>query len=367
MIKSVTKLRTMDPGFRTANIFTARIGFPAGSADTASQKLFFEQLRDRLATLPGAAGATLVSSLPGVGSNGTDFTIDGTAYAEDRDVPNARWLAVGPGFFETFEVRGLQGRLLEPTDREGTMPVAVVNRHFAERFFPNQDPIGRRFRRGGRQSTQPWTTIVGVVPSVFTGDPEEPRRPMFYVPLAQNHSSFVSLAVQTAGPPTAILPDVRRTVTAINPDIPLYWIYTMDEAVARPTWYIRVFGTMFMIFGVIALFLASVGLYAVMSFSVSRRAREVGIRMALGAKGADVVRMIFRQGAWQLGLGMVLGLAFAAGVAQLMQVILFDVRPRDPTIFGGVAAVLALAGLFACLVPARRATRVDPLVALRAE
>jgi ABC-type antimicrobial peptide transport system permease subunit len=141
----------------------------------------------------------------------------------------------------------------------------------------------------------------------------------------------------------------------------------MAEAFERPTWFIRVFGTMFMIFGLIALFLASVGLYAVMSFSVSRRVREVGIRMALGAQGGDVVKMIVGQGAWQLGLGLGFGLALAAASAQVMQVILFDVPPRDPITYASVALVLASAGLLACLIPARRATRVDPIVALRAE
>jgi putative ABC transport system permease protein len=139
----------------------------------------------------------------------------------------------------------------------------------------------------------------------------------------------------------------------------------MNEALARTTWFVRVFGTMFMIFGGIAVFLAGIGLYAVMAFSVSRRTREVGIRMALGAKGADVVRMIFGQGMWQLGIGLVLGLGLAAGVSRLLSLILFDVQPRDPTIFGGVVAVLAAAGLLACLIPAARATRVDPIVALR--
>jgi ABC-type antimicrobial peptide transport system permease subunit len=247
------------------------------------------------------------------------------------------------------------------------MPVAVVNRAFAERFFPGKDPIGSRIRQGGRTSQAPWLTIVGVVPTLFSGDTEEPRVPAFFVSLWQQHTSFVSMAVSTSGPPLALTQSVRQAIAAIDPDMPMYWIYSMQEAIARPTWYIRIFGTMFMIFGVIALFLASVGLYAVMSFSVSRRVREVGIRMALGAQGRDVVRMVFRQGVLQLGVGITLGLALAAGVAQLTQVILFDVRPRDPTIFGGVAVVLAVAGIMACLIPARRATRVDPLVALRTE
>jgi len=154
---------------------------------------------------------------------------------------------------------------------------------------------------------------------------------------------------------------------SINPDIPIYNVYSMQEAFARPTWFIRVFGTMFMIFGLIALFLASVGLYAVMSFAVSRRVREVGIRMALGAQARDVVRMIFSTGAWQLGIGLVLGLGLAYGVANLLTVILFDVQPRDPSVFGSVVVVLTMAGMAACLIPARRATRVDPLVALRAD
>jgi putative ABC transport system permease protein len=254
-----------------------------------------------------------------------------------------------------------------PSDGPAAPPVAVVNQAFAEKYFPGKDPIGRRIRQGDQKSTQSWMTIVGVVPTTFTGDPDLPRDPAYFVPLAQHHSNFVSIAVATTGMPVAITSSVRRAIASLNPDIPLYRVFPMDEAVARGLWHIRVFGTMFMAFGVIALFLASVGLYAVMSFSVSRRTREVGIRMALGARGGDVVRMIFRQGAWQLIAGMAIGLAIAAGLAQLMSVVLYDVQPRDPMIFAGVAAVLTAAGLAACLVPARRATRIDPLSALRSE
>jgi predicted permease len=308
-----------------------------------------------------------MSGLPAVGGNGGNFTIEGVTYNEERDVPDASWNAVSPGFFETFEIRATKGRLLDATDREAGLPTAVVNQAFADEFFKNQDPLGRRIRLGGRTSERQWMTVVGVVPSLYSGDPEEPRRPVFYVPLAQNHSSFASMAVATTGNPMALTQQVRQTVASLNPDIPIYFVYSMAEAFERPTWFIRVFGTMFMIFGFIALFLASVGLYAVMSFAVSRRVREVGIRMALGAQARDVVRMIFRQGAWQMGLGLVLGLALAYGVANLMTIILFDVQPRDPSIFGSVVVVLAMAGLAACFMPARRATRVDPLVALRSE
>lgn len=367
MIKSVTKLNTMDPGFRTANIFTSRIGFPAGYTDTTMQRQFFADLRVRLSQIPGARNATVASGLPGTNQNGGRVMIDGASYARDRDVPNARWLAVSAGFFETFDVPVRQGRGILESDRLDTEPIAVVNEAFVSKYFDGKAALGRRIRQGGLTSKELWLTVVGVVPTGYSGDEDDPFEPAFYVPLTQHHTNFVSLAVRTDAGPLAITPQVREAIKSLNPDIPMYWVYSMDAALARPTWFIRVFGTMFMMFGLIALFLASVGLYAVMSFSVSRRVKEVGIRMALGAQARDVIGMIVRQGAVQVAVGMVLGLGLAAGVAQSMQIILFQVQPRDPVIFGTVVATLSFVALIACLVPARRATRIDPLVALRGD
>ena len=160
---------------------------------------------------------------------------------------------------------------------------------------------------------------------------------------------------------------VRNAVATLNSDIPIYWPMTLYDAIAQQLWFVRVFGTMFMVFGVVALFLASIGLYAVMSFSVSRRTREVGIRMALGATARDVVRMIMSQGAWQLGIGLVLGLALAAGISGAMTMVLYDVQPLDPAVFSGVTLLLAFTGAIACLLPARRATLVDPSDAIRGD
>jgi putative ABC transport system permease protein len=274
---------------------------------------------------------------------------------------------VTPGFFSTLQLPINAGRGFTESDREGALPVAIVNRAFAAKYFPNVDPIGRRIRVGRSHSTAPWLTIVGVVPDVFGGENENPKPPAFFQPLAQAHVNFVYISARTAGPPLAITSAVREVVNRLNPDIPLYWVDTLDGAISQQLWFVRVFGTMFMIFGFVALFLASVGLYAVMAFSVSRRTREVGIRMALGAQSRDVVRMIFGQGLLQLGIGMTAGLALATGISQLLKIILFQVQPRDPSIFGGVAATLIGVGLLACFLPARRATRVDPLVALRSE
>jgi len=366
-IKSVTNLRSMDPGFRTSHLFTARVGFPATYTDTAMQRQFYQNLRERLEEIPGVRMAAITSGLPGVQSDGGSFEVEGGTYASDNDVPNARSYSVSPGFFETFAIRLLQGRGITSTDRTDGSAVAVVNQAFADKYFAQRDVLGRRIRQGGRESKEPWMTVVGVVPTTFSGDQNEPRVPAYFVPLSQHHANFVSMAAVTDGPPMAITSQVRGVVASLNPDLAIYWTYGMDEAMARKVWFIRVFGTMFMMFGAIALFLAAIGLYAVMSFSVSRRVREVGIRMALGAQARDVIRMIFGQGVLQIGIGVVAGLAFATTLAQVLSVILFQVQPRDPVIFAGVAVVLAVTGLAACLIPALRATAVDPLTALRAE
>ena len=369
MIKSVTKLRTMDPGFQTKTVFTARVGFPSAYTDTAEQKHFFTQAVQRVSAIPGVQAASISSGLPAArqGMGGQSFAIDGKSYSRDQDYPDARWLSVTPGFFATLQLPIVTGRGFTDGDREGTLPVAIVNRAFAAKFFPDADPIGRRIRVGRSKSTAPWLTIVGVVPDVFAGDNDNPKPPAFFQPFAQAHTNFAYIAARTAGPPLGITAPVREAISTLNSDIPLYWVDTLDAAIAQQLWFVRVFGTMFMIFGFVALFLASVGLYAVMAFSVNRRTREVGIRMALGAQSGDVVRMVFGQGLLQLGIGMAAGLALATGISQLLRIILFQVQPRDPLIFGGVAATLIGVGLLACFLPARRATRVDPLVALRAE
>jgi putative ABC transport system permease protein len=366
MTKSVTKLRTIDPGFDAEHVFTARVGFPADVAtDSVKQRLFWEQLPGRLAQIPGVKAASVSSGLPGVNMNGPAIVPEGKTYERRQDMPEPRTLAVTPDFFRTFGLALRQGRAFSESDKVGAPRVAIVTQKFAQSYFAGQDPIGRRFQvRDGRDSLE-WRTIVGVVGNVYSGESENPWSEAFFTPFAQDPSNFASMAVLNSGPPMAVTQQVRDAIASLDPDLPIYWVYSMREAMARPTWFVRVFGTMFMIFGAIALFLAGIGLYAVMAFSVSRRTREVGIRMALGARSYDVVRLIFGQGMWQLGVGLVLGLGLAAGVSQLLSIILFDVQPRDPMIFGGVIAVLGAAGFLACLIPARRATAVDPMVALR--
>ena len=369
MIKSVALLRNMDPGFTTKDVFTARVGFPDAYKDTIAQWRFFDEALQKVAALPGVVSASVSSGLPGArqGFGGNSFALEGQTYLKDKDYPGAQWLSVTPEFFTTLESPMVNGRMFTPSDRAGELPVAIVNRAWVDRFMKNQNPIGKRIRLGNSRSKQPWLTIVGVVGNMFSGDPEEVTKAAIFQPFAQSRVNFAWISARTSGPPMAITNSVRQAVASVNPDIPLYWVDTLDAQIAQQVWFVRIFGTMFMIFGFVALFLASVGLYAVMSFSVSRRIREVGIRMALGARAADVVRMIFRQGLIQLAIGMTIGLLIATGIGQTLKAILFQVQPRDPATFVGVAVVLTVVGLVACLVPARRATQVDPLVALRAE
>jgi predicted permease len=369
MIKSVANIRNIDLGYKPDGVFTARLGFPEAYPDTMPQKLFFEQLQQKVAAIPGVTSAAVAGGLPSgdVNYGGTRVAIDGKAYSRDQDYPRTRSVQVNENFFATMQIPTRGGRTFNSGDRAGALPVAVVSERFVKDNFPDGVAIGKRIRPGTSKSTEPWLTIVGVVGDVFLGDPENPRGPVVYRPLAQNHTRFAYVIARSNGQPMQLTNPVRAAVASLNPDIPLYWVYSLREAIARPLWFIRVFGTMFMIFGFIALFLAAIGLYAVMSFSVSRRTREVGIRMALGAKGADVVGMIFRQGATQLAIGMAVGLALALGVSQLLQMLLLDVKPRDPVIFSGVVVTLVATGLLACLIPARRATKVDPLTALRSQ
>ena len=369
MVKSVTRASTRDTGFTTADVFTARFGFPVTYTDTVAQQQLQQQLVERVAALPGVTAATVASGLPAApsGFGGDDVMIEGTAYARAQDVPEVRTANVGAHFFETLAIGLRSGRVIEAGDRTGTLPVAVVNERFVRQHFGAQSPIGRRIRLGGFESSQPWLTVVGVVDDVFAGSPQDPRPAVVYRALAQAPASFVYVAARTDGDPMALMAPVREALASLDPDLPIYWPLTLERAILNSQWPVRVFGTMFALFGVIALFLASIGLYAVMSLSVVRRTREVGIRLALGASPPRVVRLLFTQAAWQLGVGLVIGLALAAGASRLLSELLFDVDPLDGAVFAAVAGTLALVGLGASFIPARRAAGVDPAEAMRVD
>ena len=368
MVKSVVELRTHDYGFPVDGLFTARIGLFESDYPTPDDRVrFFENLRDRLAERPDVRAVALTDSLPVLGSPRTRFALRSQAADEDA-LPRARQVTVSPGFFEAFELRPLAGRTFTAHDRRDSRAVALVNRPFAERYFPGEDPIGRQVRLGradaGNES-EPWRTIVGVVPDMDLGGPREEDPEGIYVPLAQSEIRFASLVVRTAGDPMALTPAVRQAVGTLDPYLPIYWVRTLTEAIHTQNWFVDVFGTIFGVFGVSGLLLAVIGLYGVMSFSVQRRTHEVGIRMALGADSGKILRLMVRQGAIQVGVGTVLGVALALALSRGIQILLFGVEPWDPGIFAGIIGVLVATSLAAALLPARRAAVVDPAVALR--
>jgi predicted permease len=370
MTKSITTLRDYDFGFDGDAVFTARVGlFESEFPDAASRALFYEDLRRRVADAPGIQASSLATILPGVGSNFSTFGVEGEAYVDDRDYPGARWGQVDPGYFRTLGVDVSMGRDFEPSDAIDAEPVAIVNASFAQRFLGEGSPLGRRFRPGRAEDDGPWLTVVGVVPDLWMqgagnldGDPEG-----YYVPVAQSDARFMSILARGPADPMDLTAAVRDAVGAANADTPIYFVETLAGRIAENTWVYNVFGVLFMIFGAVALALASIGLYGVMAFSVGRRTPEVGIRMALGAQRSQVRSLILKQGVIQTLLGVGLGFGLAVLVARTLGMVLFEVSPNDPAVFGIVALMLVGTGIAASMIPARRATRVDPLVALRSE
>jgi predicted permease len=371
MVKSVVTLGRLDYGFPTDDVFTARIALFEGRYPSAEDRQrVWDELETRAQAMPGVRSAALIDRLPGLGGNGGPVAIDGASYGTERDLPAARWARVTSAFFETFEVSVLEGRALTALDTRDAPPVVVVNESFARRHFPDGPVVGRRLRMGGLESAEPWRDIVGVVPDLRlegVGDIDAPAADGFYVPLAQDDSRFLSLAVRGAGSPMAFAGPVRELVMAVDSDTPIYFVRTLQSAIDEGLWFYRVFGALFAAFGAAALFMASVGLFGVMSFSVSRRVPEMGIRMALGAEAAQVRGLVLKQGMRQLALGMLIGTALAVLVARGLQMLVYGSRPWDPATYGLVFALLTLTGLAATLVPALRATKVDPVHALRAE
>lgn len=367
MIKSVLRVNAIDLGFPAEQVFTARLGMPeAGYEDAASLRRFQDDLLARLQLLSGARDIALADGLPGLGGPTIPFTIDGVA-AEPGEEPRATRPSVSPGYFAAFDVTP-EGRDFGPQDREGTMPVVIVNEPFVNRWFPDGDALGRRIRPGGTESTSPWLTIVGIVPDLrAAGTDPLAQREAIYVPLTQSPVRFVSIVARTDGPPLALAPAVREAVAGLDRDLPLYTVRTLATALDESNWFYGIFGSIFAAFGMAALFLAGVGLYGVMSFSIGQRTRELGVRMAIGAQPRDVVRMVLGQGMRQVLTGMIVGTLFALAVSSLLAAILFEVSPRDPWVFTTTTLVLIAAALLACAIPALRATRVDPLLAMRSE
>jgi predicted permease len=374
MIKTVVKLDRADLGFAAGNVLCARVGLISRDfPDAGSQRRFFSELVRRLRSEPGVVSATLTSDFPGLGAGGYRFALDGVRYEEHGSFPLARGATIGTDFFDTFGAGLLEGRPFLPSDDERSPKVAIVNRSFAARYFAGTSPLGHRLRLVGAGADGPFWTIVGIAPDLAMNR----RRPGigileedgagFYLPFAQSPEAIMGIALRSSGPPEALGSVLREVLRDLDPGQPLYDLKPLSLAIEEQNVYYGIIAEAFSIFGLSALVLASVGLYGVMAFSVNRRTREIGVRLAMGARGADVLRMVLREGLLQLGLGVLLGLSLALLLTRTMEVMLFGVEPFDPLVFLAVVATLLATGCLATVLPAIRASAVHPVVALRDE
>ena len=367
MVRSFVSMLTADLGIRPDGVLTMQMSLPRPAYPEKSQRAdFYERLAARAGELPGAAGAAAVNFLPmdRGGTSSSYFEIEGRPPFEKASRPYAEWRVVTPGYFEAIGMPVLEGRGFNAGDDERAPFVCLVNRSLARRFFP-EGAVGRRLVVNEEEG--PWE-IVGVVPDTKDEDFEEEPELGFYRPLRQDPWWSMALVVRAErGDPAQLAPAAREAVRALDRELPIYNVRTLrdivDEALSAQR--VMVFTLAFFALG--ALVLAAVGLYAVMSYTVAQRTHEIGIRLALGAEGRDVLRLVLWQGVGLAVAGLGVGLGLSLVVTRVMASILHEVSPTDPLVFAGVAFVLGLTALVACYVPARRATRVDPMEALRYE
>ena len=371
--KSMVQLSRQEYAFDPDGIFTARVGlFQTDYPDREDRQQFFDDLLRSLEGLPGVQAAGLATTSPGSGTGIVPIRLEGEVYEADGDRPQVHNARVTSGFFDMLGVGVLQGADFSAANTLDAERVAIVNQSFSDRFWPGEGALGRRFRTG-TADTIPWMSVIGVVSDLQMEGLSPPGQPGsdpagYYTPVTQSDPSFLTItAVPTVGPPMGMTADVRNAVRGLDPDLPIYNVRSGAEVIQRSSWFYSVFGTIFIVFGVAALFMASVGLYGVLSFSVSRRVQEMGIRMALGAGSRDVVKLILKQGAAQMAIGLAIGMALAWGVSAAITIIMFQVDPRDVSVFATVFGVILSIGFLASWIPARRATSVDPMTALRYE
>jgi putative ABC transport system permease protein len=364
--RTAIALQAHDMGFIRRGLVTMRLDLtPVGYASDERVRQFVGPLVESLAASPGALGAAATSSLPVVdNAPATALAVEGQAPAVPGTSPWAARSVVTDGYFRTLGMAVVSGRGFEAGDSAEAVPVAVASRAFARRYFGDGTAIGHRIRVGA--DTDPWLTIVGVVEDVQNPNFAEPPLPQVYLPFAQHPERSLTLVVRTARE-AATIAAARAEVARLDPDQALWQATSMEQLLDEELSFPRLLAGMFGAFGAVALLLAAIGLYGVISYAVSQRTREIGVRMALGAGRSDVLRLVARQGLALIGTGLVLGLAGGLGIGHAMRGLLIGVGPTDPITIGGVGALLGAVALSATLVPALRATRLDPTEALRAE
>jgi len=373
LIKSFWMLQRVDPGFRAEGVLSASLNLPFSKYPEPVQiNNFNKQLLDRISTLPGVKSATIAYDPP-LQSNWLDsFEIEGRVPSSDNQSPSANFIPVGPNYFETVSVQLVAGRKFTALDDQDHPGVAIVNESFVKHYFPNENALGQRLRpsppaRIWRNQRLTSFEIVGLVRDVKLAGLEAPSEPAYYLPAAQAPLGDMTLLVRTTTDPLSVVGAVRGAVLSIDPNQPISNVSTLEKVVDESVAQRRLNMLLMGLFGALAMLLSAVGIYGLLSHAVTQRTQEMGIRMALGAQVSDVLKLVLKQGMMLALIGEAIGLVGALALTRLIRGLLFGVTPNDLTTFVVVAGVLGIVALMACYLPARRATKVDPLIALRYE
>ena len=377
MIRSFLKIYRADLGVTTPNVLTAAVRLPAARYPGApAQIAFFERLTARLRSLPGVDSAVLADSLPGLYAPRLPYELAGAPPVDERRRPTLSTVVIGPSYFRTLGAPVLSGREFNDFDGPSGIPVAIVNQRFASQHWPGENALGKRFRLFNGKTAEAWRTVVGIASNIVQNDNTgQVFEPVVYVPFRQKPSADMAVLARTRVPPGSLESAFRHEIQAMDSELVIYSGLgsiegpkpLTDSLALNNYWSQGVNAALFLIFSAIALLLASVGLYAVIAHSVSRRTQEIGIRMAVGASARDILKLVFVQGMFPLGIGLAIGLATSVAVDRVLKSELVAVSPTDPLTLIVAATVLILAAMLGCWIPARRAMRVDPMEALRHE
>lgn len=369
LIRSFWRLQQIDPGFVPQNTLALNLALPQQQyADYGPRVTFYRELLGKIRTLPGviSAGAVMILPLSGENASGS-FAIQGRDVPQGQSLPHGDRWAASPGYFETMKIKLVRGRFFEDRDTTESPFVAIIDENMARKYWPDEDPIGKRISfEGGRENPR-WREIVGIVGHVKHRGLEGESRVQYYLPYSQFPMLNMAIVVRTQGTPTAITGSVREMVQSLDKNLPIFRVRTMEELVSESMSQRRFLLWLFVIFAALALILAAVGLYGVMSYSTLQRSHEIGVRLALGAQARDVLEMVLRQGMALALIGVAVGIVGAFVLTRLMASLLFNVGTTDPLTFAAISLFLALIAALASYLPARRATRVDPMIALRYE
>jgi predicted permease len=376
LLASFQRVLNVKPGFDVSHMLTGIVSPPPARYKGDPQVIaFWNQLRERVARLPGVEAAGITSNLPFSGDYSDSVILaEGYVMAPGESLISPYRVSISPGYLEAMKIPLRRGRFFTASDDERAPKVVIVDERLAKRFWKDADPVGKRMWRPGTSPdelsrgpgpTSRFYTVVGVVGSIrVTSLTEKEPVGMYYFPFAQDVGRGMFLVTRTAGEPSAIVSGIRQQVKAIDPELPFFSVRLMQERLDQSLMSRRTPMLLAMLFGVIALFLAAVGIYGVLAYQVAQRRKEIGIRLALGGDGRRIFGLVVSEGLWLLGIGVGVGAIGAFAIRRAMETQLFAIQPMDPRVIGSVAVLLGLVAFAACAVPARRAARIDPLIAL---